>query len=364
MAREDVVIDRSIYEDRDIMARSWERFWDARARRTYEDCAKSLSGDLPAPDVIVLCRCSREESDRRLLTRNREKKHPSYDPEWLSRLEVLYADWVREFIECPLLELDTERFDVRDAAVVEAVLQDIEVFLAPRPADQTLLFDLTGDPQPEPLFELDAPPALQVLRPLNGQSETGVDLRPLGLQRPLPGSVSYPAVYVAAPFSAFADEPEPLSQELRLPVDLREHGTLPSLYRSLLEKTSAALKRKGFHPFLPHRDLNAWGNRSLSPVEAVGECLRAVLMCDGFLAVPGTSFGVHTEAGVALAAGKPMVFVEVEELETSFFGQGLMQAQDASRLRVSSLEDLPKIIEQSDIFPQLLPYQGSGGFQR
>jgi deoxyadenosine/deoxycytidine kinase len=331
----DLVIDRSIFEDRDVMARSWgDRYWDDSARRTYAECAANLCLDLPQPDAIVYCRCSDGECDRRRGERPRSYQR-LYDPSWVVELNARYDEWVETFDACPLLELDTEANDVRDPRVVAAVIADLRSNLGSEPPDQALLFDPSGNLRPPPLFETDERPELRVLRPLNDvrtphPSRYGDLGRDGGASAHLDGR---PAVYLAAPFTAAAIEPPILDEDLRLPVSIADHGVLPAAYREILEAAVRVLERAGVNVILPHRDVNAWGERVLSPADVASECLGLAAACDGFIGLLGDSF----------------------------IGRGLAGLDGVERVRVARLSELPDAIERSDMFGALVKDEKLGG---
>ncbi len=65
LAGRNIIVDRSLYEDREVMARSWaEQFWDKRSIATYEDCASMLFAGLPVADAVIYCRCSDDVCER------------------------------------------------------------------------------------------------------------------------------------------------------------------------------------------------------------------------------------------------------------------------------------------------------------
>lgn len=323
-----VVTDRSLYEDRDVLARSWsERYWDPPTQKTYADCAGLLTDPSLTPDVVVLCECRSEERASRRAARDTQSP-VTYDTDWLRRIDELYETWRANFVAAPLLSLDTEVNDVRDPRVVRDVVRDLQRFLIGDPrSDQTVLFDVTGEASQDPLFELrdaeDAP--MRALQFVN-DVQPGAQNLSLNVPPARRFSVGSPSAYVAAPFTSRAIVAEPLAPDLRLPVAGQTHGTLPATYRRSLEGVARAVESKGFQAVLPHRDVNAWGQRSLTASQVASECIDLVRRCDVFVALLGESFGAHAEAGAAVALGKPCFFVEVAELGSTFIGHGFSTA--------------------------------------
>lgn len=338
------VIDRSIYEDRETMAKSWaEKYWDEQTRTTYDNCARMLIEGLPAPDVVLYCHASREVRGERRANRPRGYQ-VTYDPLWVERLDALYADWAGRFDACPLLELDTDHYDVRDPRVVRGIITDLQAYFAPGMPSQTILFDLSGAPPPTPLFDYpEQLPTMRLLRPANtiAPHTRGDLIAPTAASELLPRLLPHPSVYVAAPFTALAVAAEPLREDLRLPVSGRAHGIIPDEYRKSLERVVAAIDAQGFFAVLPHRDVNRWGHRSLPARQVAQACVQLVGRCDVFVGILGKSFGAHLEAGVALALNKPCLFIEVEQFGGTFVGGGLGLTAGARRIKVARLDDVP-----------------------
>lgn len=308
-----VVVDRSVYEDREVMAQSWsERYWDSDAQQTYSRCAALLLAELPVPDAVIYCDCSHATCEARRLARPR-RYQTLYDPTWVARLDELYSRWLTDFDACPLLQLDTDGHDIRDARIVDDVVRDLETYFAPAPSEQSVLFDYAGHPPAMPLFDTaHRPPALRILRPMNDvvPRHPGRVVAP----RQRPGvAVAHPSVYVAAPFTSAAVLPQQPLTDLQLDVGGHPHGVLPGDYRLALERIGDVFERDGIQAIIPHRDVNAWGARSLGPRDVILACLDYVRDCDGFIGLLGTSFGAHVEMGMAVALSKPCIAVDVRE---------------------------------------------------
>jgi deoxyadenosine/deoxycytidine kinase len=349
LAGRNVVVDRSLYEDREVMARSWaEKFWDERSLTTYEDCADMLFSGLPVADAVVFCQCSGAECAQRRRTRAGAYQE-LYDPAWVARLDELYTEWLRRFDAAPLLALDTETYDVRDPTVVGEVVADLQTYFSRPPPDQTVLFGFDGDPPAEPLVEAKERPRLRLLRRLNNVApRQPVEFGTSSVVGLLGRPVSHPSLYLAAPFTTAAVAPV-ANVDALLPDDDRAHGVIPAAYRSALEDIAAVLERAGIQVVLPHRDVNAWGTRSLTPERVAQACLELVRGCDGFVGILGESFGAHAEAGMALALGKPCTVVEVAALGHTFIGGGLGHLAGARRVAAETLLDVPAALERTGI---------------
>ena len=329
------------------MARSWAaRYWDERSLATYEECATMLFAGLPVADAVIYCQCSGATCDQRRSTRPRSYQ-ALYDPAWVAQLNELYSEWLRQFDVAPLLALNTETHDVRDPIVVGGVLADLQAYFALPPPDQTILFGFDGAPTAEPLIEAKEQPQLNLLRRLNNVAPRhGVEFRAESTPAHSGRRISHPAVYLAAPFTAMAIEPATTAATL-LPTD--DHGVIPTAYRSALEAVAAAIEQEGIQVVLPHRDVNSWGTRALTPEQVAQSCLEFVRSCDGFVGLLGKSFGAHAEAGMALAQGKPCTIVEVAELGQTFVGSGLGHVAGVQRVSTKTLRDVPAALQRAGI---------------
>jgi deoxyadenosine/deoxycytidine kinase len=350
VAHQNIVVDRTIYEDRDIMARSWaERYWDDASWRTYDECADLLVSDLPVPDAVIFCRCDLPQCEERRRARPRSYQ-ARYDSQWVERLDELYDEWLEHFQECPLLQVDTERHDLRNLSVVADIVADIADYFAPARPDQAPLFDLYGAPMAQALFEPGRQPSpLRILTRLNDLGPVrSVDF-PLESKHTSSVSIAHPAVYIAAPFTSVAAAPEPLANDLRLPVGEGPHGIIPKGYRALLQQVAEVFEQDGIQAVLPHRDVNVWGNRTLTARDVAASCLESIRRCDAFVGLLGQSFGVHAEAGMALALTKKCVLVEVAELGDTFIGRGLARGQGVTHLAVDKIADVPAALIAANV---------------
>ncbi len=335
------VIDRTPSEDAQVFARY---FYDAgrmdkRAYRTYQQLYEVLIRELPEPDLIIYCRCSLAELERRVRRRGRDYEQ-LYPPNHLEVLEQLYASWLREVTHLhpgKVYALDTETHDfVTDHELLGKAASDVRYVLG-RPAPQLELF-----PQD-----------------LSQQGFFGDEFRFWGLLTPVvldqvrlqKYRSRKPLAYIAAPFTGRAtanatpdisSASEPPAAYFRSWVDAAApHGKIEDLeYRQYLEGIECIVHQSGYTTFLPHRDVNRWGDRQLTARQGAAECTKQVLQADVVVALPQFSLGAHYEIGVAVGHGIPVVVLLAEGTETSFIMQGLGLARNVSAIRFSSLSDL------------------------
>lgn len=107
-----VVQDRSVYEDAEVFARNLylQKHLSERDYLTYGDLYHVLSSFLPPPDLVVYLRASVDTLMHRIALRGREYER-EIQPEYLSNLNVLYEEWIREFAFCPVLAVPADDLD-------------------------------------------------------------------------------------------------------------------------------------------------------------------------------------------------------------------------------------------------------------
>ncbi|MEW1842669.1 hypothetical protein AB0392_32395 [Nonomuraea angiospora] len=151
-------------------------------------------------------------------------------------------------------------------------------------------------------------------------------------------------VYLAGPFTAIATS---------------DSGIIDadSPWRHILEDTERALGDRGWHVFLPHRDVSAWGLRKAPPEQIATECLEAVLDSDCVVAVLGESFGTHVEVGTAIGRNIPTIVIDAAEEAGSFFGKAVTASGLVTSIRLDHLGELPATVA-SERFDQAVQRAG------
>jgi deoxyadenosine/deoxycytidine kinase len=126
-----VVQDRTVYEDAEIFARNLyiqgsmsERDYDAYCRLYH-----AVSAFVPPPNLIVYLQASVDTLLRRINKRGREFEL-SIAPEYLTKLNDLYEDWIGDWTACPVLTIETDPIDFLENSVdfdniAHSVLQSI-----------------------------------------------------------------------------------------------------------------------------------------------------------------------------------------------------------------------------------------------
>jgi deoxyadenosine/deoxycytidine kinase len=106
------VIDRTIYEDAEIFARSLknQRYIAARDWAVYERLYEGIKKTLRPPDVLVALTCSLGATKKRIQRRGRAMESAIPDA-YLRRLHRLYEDWFERYDLGPIVKIDTTDLD-------------------------------------------------------------------------------------------------------------------------------------------------------------------------------------------------------------------------------------------------------------
>jgi len=106
------VIDRTIYEDAEIFARSLknQRYIAPRDWAVYERLYEGIKKTLRPPDVLVALTCSLKTTKKRIERRGRAMESAIPDA-YLRRLHRLYEDWFDRYDLGPIVKIDTTELD-------------------------------------------------------------------------------------------------------------------------------------------------------------------------------------------------------------------------------------------------------------
>lgn len=109
---ETVVLDRTIYEDAEIFARSLHRSrWiSKRDFGMYMELYDSMRQVLRPPDLLIYLRCSTRAIRRRIRHRGRPSEQ-NIPARYLRNLNQLYEDWIGRYDMSPVLIWDSEGMD-------------------------------------------------------------------------------------------------------------------------------------------------------------------------------------------------------------------------------------------------------------
>jgi deoxyadenosine/deoxycytidine kinase len=111
-ANRPAVIDRTIYEDAEIFARSLknQRYISARDWAVYERLYEGIKKTLRPPDVLVALTCSLGATKKRIERRGRAMESAIPDA-YLRKLHRLYEDWFDRYDLGPIVKIDTTKLD-------------------------------------------------------------------------------------------------------------------------------------------------------------------------------------------------------------------------------------------------------------
>lgn len=117
------VIDRTIYEDAEIFAKSLKKqgYIDARDWKTYWRMYEGIVRALRPPDVLIALSCSLGATKKRIEKRGR-KMEASIPDAYLRGLHRAYEGWFDRYDLSPIVRIDTTRLDY-----VEDLLDLIEL---------------------------------------------------------------------------------------------------------------------------------------------------------------------------------------------------------------------------------------------
>jgi hypothetical protein len=166
--------------------------------------------------------------------------------------------------------------------------------------------------------------------------------------------MSYPVAYIAAPFTGKAEVDESVRQEASLFDMPQLHGLISvGHYRRALTRICQVLKQMGIASILPHRDVNEWGKKKLTPNLVMQLCSRQVALCDVFIGILGESHGAHYEFGLAMGMKKPSVLVQCADIQSSFVAAGVnglgLLADNVLTVQCDSLRSIPQCIDSEPV---------------
>ncbi|TAK13149.1 MAG: deoxynucleoside kinase [Anaerolineae bacterium] len=131
-APKSAILDRSIYEDYYIFTRALYRLGNMNERdyHSYERVFNLITKTLPAPDLLIHLKAPVKVLLQRIQRRGREIES-GITAEYLSLLDELYDEWLRNFDLCPVLTISSKDLNFVDKAEhLDIVLARIEQTLA------------------------------------------------------------------------------------------------------------------------------------------------------------------------------------------------------------------------------------------
>jgi len=334
-----VVVDRSLYEDVEIFAKYFRdcNSIDNRSYSTYVELSEHFLDGLPAPSLVIFCECNIKEIEHRV----RRRKAPAdelYPAGHLRQIYSKYITWIGSYRRSPLCKVNSNIYDFRIPRVCKHIAQEVRnLLIRSRYSDIQLTLSGILEESEKPLTEHYVEQLVPVELPL-----------PRTVFRASKGKLlSYPSSYIAAPFTSAASIQIPREAPALISLDA-PHGLIPKgRYRDTLNGISRSMVSLGFSVMLPHRDINKWGRKILSPDTVYSMCTDAVKNCDLFVGLLGMSHGSHYEYGIAIGMGKPSIIISTEEMPHSFVADGVNVDSDRCLLvRCTSLASIPRALRE------------------
>ncbi len=339
---QDVVIDGSLYEDIEVFTKHFykKRLISKRSFNTYQQAATLAQKSVPPPTMLIFCKCSAKECEKRITARGPRADERLYPRNHIAQLEETYNEWLNDFNLCPVFLLDTERFDLRDKKTRKLVSKDVITILENGlPQDGVYQLPLFSELiQPEISETLNY---LSLFKRSKGLSPSRERFRSKkGIIIP-----TTPYVYIAAPFTGATTTQ--IRNDTLFQIQGRGEIKL-GLYRDTLLAIERAFKSYNLETVVPHRDDSGWGKKPLKPQQLVNWCSVQVQHCAVICALPGHSAGVHYEPGLARAWNKPSIILENGEVPDSIISVGLQDPSDTLRLRYHDISEIPKLLRSSE----------------
>lgn len=131
-ASQSAILDRSIYEDFYIFARSLREMGNISEQdyHSYRRVFERVTAGIPAPDLLIYLRAPVEVLLARIQARGREMER-GISEEYLRLLESYYDEWMEAFEQCPVLTIRTDDLDfVNKAKHLDVVIERIRETLA------------------------------------------------------------------------------------------------------------------------------------------------------------------------------------------------------------------------------------------
>jgi deoxyadenosine/deoxycytidine kinase len=109
---DEVIQDRSIYEDAEIFAANLHEQGSLNDRdyETYRALYQGIAEFLPPPDLVIYLQASVDTLLERIALRNRDYER-TISPDYLAGLNRLYDQWIEAFNLCPVLTVPAGQLD-------------------------------------------------------------------------------------------------------------------------------------------------------------------------------------------------------------------------------------------------------------
>ncbi len=334
---ENLVIDRSLYEDINIFARYWMENYgiDEKEKTLYKKLSDYLISTVPTPDIYIICRCNLETTLERYGSRGQRKFEEFYPEDYIQNLSRQYEEL--EFPQNNLsIEVRTDMVDVRSDDTVKQIMSFISRLLQATEQEQL------------PFLENRTRESLEILtlphvRVLNNNVSWYVN--DITLKRRW--------IYLAWSFTDFATELPSDANESQYTLDMEvqsKEGVLPKKYKNLLNKLQKSLSQKNqYEVLLPHKDKNNWENSSKSNQQMISVMLNHMKQCDLIVALVTKSMEIYMELAMMAVQAKPMVIIVVREFSDGFYAEGFEALPNVLVMQVSNISETLSVVESEEV---------------
>ena len=126
-----IIIDRTIYEDKEIFARNLydlnimtQRDWNS-----YSNLFNNMTRFLDKPDFLVYLRASTDTLISRIKNRNRDFER-DLSIEYLHRLNILYDKWISGISDIKIVTIETDNFNIfNDKEKLDDIINELCSFI-------------------------------------------------------------------------------------------------------------------------------------------------------------------------------------------------------------------------------------------
>lgn len=334
-----IVIDRSLYEDINVFAQLWMDNYsiDEKEKVLYKNLADYLISTIPPTDIYIFCNCERRTQLERFSKRAKRSFENSYPIDYIQQLCDKYESIVFPN-DAVVVELDTANLDVRDDNTVINIMSYILYHLNYRQAEQLSLFG--GSVNVDDTVK--ANPYIKIIQNPNST------IFPDDIF-----SIKRKSIYLAAPFTEFATVESIQNNDDQLTIvrnQKRDYNVLPANYQQLLRKIKKLLSSSGqYDVILPHKDENNWGKTYISNTQIVGAMINNMKSSDLLVAIVSNSIGVHMELAMMSIQNKPMILVIVDDLTLGFYADGFKLYDNTLILHSKSIDSVYNVLNTYDV---------------
>lgn len=335
-----IVIDRSLYEDINVFAQLWMDNYpiDEKEKTLYRDLSDYLVSTIPPTDIYIFCNCQKNAQLERFCKRSKRSFENSYPVDYVQQLCNKYESIIFPK-DAVVVEVDTTTLDVRDDNTVINIMSYILYHVNYRQVEQLSLFEHSAYDKND---IVNTNPHIKILQNPN------VNIFPDDIF-----SVKKKSIYLAAPFTEFATV-EPLqNNDDQLSVvtnQKRDYNILPDNYQRLLKRIKKLLSHNGqYEVILPHKDENNWGKTYLSNTQIVEAMLNNIKKSDLLVAIVSNSIGVHMELAMMSLQNKPMILIVLDNLTSGFYADGFRLYDNVLILHTDSINGVYATLNTNNV---------------